>query len=75
MKIRKLLFVLFVALLGYISGYGQTTIYKHDFGVTTAALAVHPYNVQPAALNPNLSTSSWTKNNRMNPQMLKQYNT
>ena len=61
MKIRKLLFVLFVALLGYISGYGQT-IYKHTFGASSPEFAVYPYvGIAPnPTIDSNLSTTGWT---------------
>ena len=65
MKIRKLLFVLFVALLGYISGYGQTTIYKHNFGTSSPELQApnYPYVTGASAivnLDTNLTTTGWT---------------
>ena len=64
MKIRKLLIVLFVALLGYISGYGQT-IYKHNFGTSSAELQApnYPYVTGASAivtLDTNLTTTGWT---------------
>ena len=67
MKIRKLLFVLFVVLLGYVSGYGQT-IYKHDFGTQSGELQApnYPYVTGASAsvtLNTNLTTTGWSNSN------------
>jgi hypothetical protein len=63
MKIRKLLLVLFVALLGYTSGYGQT-IYKHDFGTQSAELTgTYPYVTGASAIvtmDTNLTTTGWS---------------
>ena len=42
-------------------GWGQTTIYLHDFGITT--ITTHPYTVAPTTFATNLSNSSWSNSN------------
>jgi hypothetical protein len=64
MKIRKLLFVLFVAILGYLSGYGQT-IYRHNFGTVSTELQApnYPYVTGASAtvtMDTNLTSTGWT---------------
>lgn len=57
---RTLLLLLFALSLSYW-GWGQTTIYLHDFGTTT--ISSHPYTVLPVTFATNLSNSSWTNSN------------
>lgn len=56
----KSVFIVF-CLLGSGVGFGQTTIYQHNFGATT--ISTHPYSVAPGTLNSNLTTAGWTNSN------------